>query len=68
MKWREATKSGDVADETFGGNMQGSGGSKKKGKNQPEDPPQDKTWVPYFEAKGAPKIDGPTIGEWKPCP
>jgi len=65
MKWREAT-SKDLADSMFGGNMD-SGGTGKKGKNQPAEQ-QDKTWVPYFGAKGAAKVDGPTIGEWKPCP
>lgn len=65
MKWKEFQKKGDVADQTFGDNM--SGGGKKKGKGQAEEP-EKKTWVPYFEVKGASKVDGPTIGEWKPCP
>ena len=67
MKWREATKGSDLGDETFGGNMQ-AGGGKKKGKGQQAEPAEEKTWVPYFEAKGTSKVDGPTIGEWKPCP
>ncbi len=67
MKWMELKKKSDVADQTFGDNMSGSGGSKKKGKGQPAEEEQ-KTWVPYFEVKGTPKVDGPTIGDWKPCP
>jgi hypothetical protein len=68
MKWQVAKKSSDVADKTFGDNMQSGGDGKKKGKGQPAEQPEDKTWTPYFEAKGNSKVDGPTIGEWKPCP
>ena len=67
MKWKEATKK-DLGDSTLGGLPDPpENKNKKKDKNQPE-PPPDKTWIPYFEAKGGPKVDGPTIGEWKPCP
>ena len=66
MKWKVKGKGSDVAGKMFGGNMQGSGG--KTGKGQPAEEPERKTWVPYFVVNGAPKVDGPTIGDWKPCP
>lgn len=66
MRWKVKGKSGDQASKMFGGNMQGSGG--RTGKGQPAEEPEKKTWVPVFVVNGAPKVDGPTMGEWKPCP
>ena len=66
-KWKVKEGSSDLGSSMLGG-MQDSGGSRKKGKGQPAEEPEKKTWTPSFEVKGAPKVDGPTIGEWKPCP
>jgi hypothetical protein len=65
MQWTEAT-SGDLGDQTFGGDMS-SGGGKKKGKQAEE--PVEKTWVPSFGVKTPSAINGPRIGAWtSPCP